>query len=346
MAYKAIDLHCDSVFSIMEGKDLTKPVEKVHVDLPRMRKGNVGLQVFAVFLPPVESVSFRGLGTHSLEGEKPFDYTTKRLEAIKAFANSDDLLTHVETAAELEAAMAANKTGIMSAIENGLAIDNTISNIEQLRKQKVRLMTLVHSEHLSWVESCTGSVPFCEKGKGITEFGEKVVDAMNDCGIVPDLSHASENAFWDVIKRSKKPVIVTHSNAFNLCASPRNLKDDQLKALGDSGGVVGVNFFSAFLSEEFRKGFDFNMSDDEPIPDVKVPFSLIADHIDYMVKMAGEDSVGLGSDFDGIPAAPIGVTGSDFYPLLEEELRSRGYPEKRIEKIFNANFLRLFKAWD
>ena len=354
MEYKAIDLHCDSVFHLVDGKDLRQRQEGIHIDLPRMREGKVGLQVFAVYVPPdMGSASFGGLGTFDLGGDTPYDFTNKRLDAIQSFASSDDLLALVETAAELRAGMAADKTGIMLAIENSLAIEGSLEKLEKFRRRKVRMMTLVHSKHLPWVASCTGDGPFNadgpnQTGRGLSDFGEHLVDAMNDLGIIPDLSHASESAFWDVLKRSKKPVVASHSCAYSICASPRNLKDDQLKALGDSGGLVGINFFSGFLSEPFRQAFQPLMNDASLKLNiaVKVPFSIIADHIDYMVKFAGEDSVGLGSDFDGIPEAPEGVTGSDFYPILEAELRSRGYTEKQIEKIFNANFIRVLEEWD
>jgi membrane dipeptidase len=210
-------------------------------------------------------------------------------------------------------------------------------------------MTLVHSRHLPWIASSTGSGVFHpedeDEGVGLTAFGRKVVDAMDDLGIIPDLSHASESAFWDVLLIAKKPVVASHSCAWNLCRAARNLKDDQLKALRDSGGLAGVNFFSAFLSEDFRKSYEAHNGDAASFT-VKVPSTVIADHIDYMVNIAGEDCVALGSDFDGIPAAPEGVTGSDFYPALEAELTGRGYSENRIEKIFSANFARVLDEWN
>jgi len=334
MAHRVIDLHCDSVFSLMDGKDLRETVKGVHVDLPRLKAGGVALQVFAAYVPP--------------ETKNAFSYACERLEAIGAFAASDERLAPVETAAELREVLAGEKTGVMAAVENGLAIENSLVKLEELRRQKVRILTLVHSRHLPWVASCTGTGPFCDDpGRGLSGFGEQVVDAMNDLGIIPDLSHASEAAFWDVIKRSKKPPIASHSCAYGLCAAARNLKDDQLKAIAGSGGVVGVNFFSAFLYEPFRLAFENEEKNGNTTSDVSVnvPQSIIADHIDYMVNVAGEDCVAIGSDFDGIPAAPQGVTGSDFYPVLEAELRSRGYPEKRIEKIFSGNFLRVLEAW-
>ena len=348
MAHSVIDLHCDTVFYIMDGVDLLQPNPGIHVTLPRLREGGIVLQVFAVYVPPETGK------------EMAFNYTTERLDAIEAFARSDNSFVLVETAAELKSSMAAEKIGIMLAVENGLPIGDSLEKLEELRRRKVRIMTLVHSQHMPWIESCTGTGQFSSdssRSRGLSRFGEQVVDAMNDLGIIPDVSHSSENAFWDVIKRSKKPIIASHSCAYKFCAAPRNLKDDQLKALGDSGGVVGVNFFSGFLNESYRQRFDEIIKSDPEIftqimetkhvpgMSVRVPMSDIADHIDHMVKVAGEDCVALGSDFDGIPAAPEGVMGSDYYPVLEKELRSRGYSESRLEKIFNANFARLLEVW-
>ena len=330
---KAIDLHCDSVALLMDGKDLRKSVPDVHVDIERLVKGNVGLQVFAAYVPA------------ETDKNAAYNYAIERLDAIDAFAVSDSRIAPVETAKEAEAVMAAGKTGIMVSVENGMAIEELLEKLQAFRRRKVRIMTLVHSQHLSWVASCTGTGPFApsdnSEGSGLSRFGAQVIDAMNDLGIIPDLSHSSEEAFWDVIRKSKKPVIASHSCAYSLCAAARNLKDDQLKALGDTGGVVGVNFYSNFLSESFRVN-----RQSSPDKIVNVPMSIIGDHIEYMLNIAGEDCVALGSDFDGIPAAPEGVTGSEFYPVLEADLRSRGYSEKRIEKIFSLNFLRVLKEWD
>ena len=340
MAHQVIDLHCDSVSSLMEGKDLRNPVPGVHVDVARLKAGGVGLQVFSAYVPAETA------------GGEAYRYANERLDAIDAFAKSDERLVPVETAAELRAVMGGGKTGIMAAVENGLAIESSLEKLEALRRRKVRIMTLVHSRHLAWVASCTGTGPFSQDGgggqnNGLSSFGGQVVDAMNDLGIIIDLSHSAESAFWDVIRRSKKPVIASHSCAWSLCAAARNLKDDQLKALGDSGGLAGVNFFSAFLSEPFRLAYEKNHDTaTAETAAVHVPSTIIADHIDYMVNIAGEDSVALGSDFDGVSATPEGVTGSDFYPLLEAELVSRGYSDNRIEKIFSGNFLRVLEEWD
>jgi len=337
---KVIDLHCDSVFSLIEGKDLRHAVDRVHVDIPRLQKGEVGLQVFAAYVPP-----------DLVAGMSPFAYIVERLNTIDAFSRSDPRLAPVETLAEARAVMANGITGIMAAVENGFAIESSLKNLEALRRLKVRIMTLVHSQHMDWIASCTGTVPGggdfspSGNGRGLSSFGEQVVDAMNDLGIIPDVSHSAPSAFWDVIRRSKKPIVASHSCAYSICAAARNLCDDQLMALGESGGLVGVNFFSGFLSEEFRRLSMQSKLEDATNISVHVPMSIIADHIVYMVDIAGEDCVALGSDFDGIPATPEGVTGSDFYPVLESELKSRGFSEQRIEKIFSGNFLRLLEVW-
>ncbi|MDR2662056.1 MAG: dipeptidase [Treponema sp.] len=335
---RVIDLHCDSVYSLARGKDLRLRNQDCHVDLPRLKEGGVGCQVFAAFVPS------------STKADGAFAFAGEKLDLIDAFARSAPepekglpALTPVETAADIRAAMAAGKTGILAAVENGLAIEDSLDKLERLRRRGVRILTLVHDEHHSWAASCTGSG---RPPAGLSSFGRLVIDAMNDLGILVDLSHASESAFWDALERSKKPVIASHSCCKSLCGASRNLSNDQLKALGEKGGLAGVNFYSAFLSETFRLAMERDPSTGEGSKAPEAPFSLIADHIDHMVRIAGEDAVALGSDFDGIPSAPQGVTGCDMYPRLEAELLSRGYTARRIEKIFSGNFLRVLEAWE
>jgi membrane dipeptidase len=330
----------------------------------------VGLQVFAAYVAP------------STPEDRAFADAAAMLDRIGEFAASDPLLQPVETAEEAAQAMEAGKTGILKAVENGWAIEDSLENLEELRRRKVRILTLVHSQHTHWASSCTGQGPFPPTGAaldarsgGLSPFGRRVVEAMNDLGILVDLSHGSESAFWDAVKFSKKPIIASHSCAHALCGSPRNLKDDQIKALGDMGGVVGVCFFPAFLHEVYRKALEgernifeqmtaitqehagdpeglaaarnkFSHRFKDLLTEYPVPFTVIADHIDYIVNLAGEDVPALGSDFDGIQSLPNGVEGCDFYPLLEAELSRRGYSAQSIAKFFSGNFLRVFREHD
>jgi membrane dipeptidase len=366
-----IDLHCDSVKYLSEGVDLRRPNPGGHLDLPRLRQGGVGLQVFAAYVAP------------STPEDRAFPEAAAMLDRIGEFAASDPLLCPVETAEESLRAMEAGKTGILKAVENGWAIEDSVEKLEELRRRKVRILTLVHSQHTHWASSCTGDGPFPPtgaalnaRGGGLSPFGEKVIAAMNDLGIMVDVSHGSESTFWDAIRLSKKPVIASHSCAYAFCESPRNLKDDQIKALGDKGGVVGVCFFPAFLNEAYRKALKaegdaisrqraaietqyagdpeglaaaenaLNAHLQELLRAHPVPFTVIADHIDYIVSLAGEDTVALGSDFDGVHSLPSGVGGCDFYPLLEAELSRRAYSPQSIAKFFSGNFLRVFREHD
>jgi membrane dipeptidase len=365
-----IDLHCDSVKYLSEGVDLRLANPKGHIDLPRLRQGGVGLQVFAAYVSP------------STPEDRAFSEAAAMLDRIGEFAASDPLLCPVETAEEAARAIEGGKTGILKAVENGWAIEDSLEKLEELRRRKVRILTLVHSKHTHWASSCTGEGPFPPtgaaldaRGGGLSPFGQRVIAAMNELGILVDLSHGSESTFWDAVKISKKPIIASHSCAHRLCGSARNLKDDQIKALGDMGGVIGVCFFPAFLNEAYRKALEgernmfeqmtkisqdyagdpeglaaarnkFSSRFKELLTECPVPFTVIADHIDYIVKLAGEDTVALGSDFDGIQSLPSGVEGCDFYPLLEAELSRRGYSPQSITKFFSGNFLRVFREQD
>jgi membrane dipeptidase len=357
-----IDLHCDSVKFLQAGVDLKKPNPEGHVDLPRLEKGGVGVQTFAAFLAP------------TIPEAEAFDTTRKMLDAIDDFALSDPArLSKVETAADCRAAMESGRTGILPAVENGRAINDSLANLENLRSRGVRILTLVHSRHESWAASCTGK----EGGPaGLTLFGKKVIAAMNEMGIVVDVSHSAESTFWDAVKTSRRPIVASHSCCHALCAAPRNLKDDQIRAVADSGGVIGVCFFPAFLDDGHRSAVNEKCGDifeeigkiekdygvepgrllseyvrlnrrlAERLADYPVPLSRVADHIDHIVRLAGEDCVGFGSDFDGIFSLPDGVTGCDLYPDLIAVLGGRGYSGKALEKMRGENFLRVLAEND
>jgi membrane dipeptidase len=368
--YHAIDLHCDSVEFLVKGYDLRKPNADGQVDLPRLQAGGIGVQVFAAWVPP------------ATPPEKAFAFASGLLDKIDSFAVSDPLLVSVENAEDCRRAIAQGKTGILRGVENGLAIEDSLENLEILRKRKVRIMTLVHSQHNSWAASCTGEpVPQSPvAGKrprgGLSPFGVQVVEAMNRLGIIPDISHGAENTFWDALEASKKPIIASHSCVYGICQSPRNLTDDQLKALGDTGGLVGICLFPSFLNDPYRKGVaesgrnifgeiqaaeelyardpaagravrrELNEKNEDFIRQYPVTFADVADHIDRIVQYAGEDGAALGSDFDGIFSLPLGADGCNCYPALAAELESRGYSPAKIEKIFSGNFLRVLGEYD
>lgn len=233
-------------------------------------------------------------------------------------------------------------------------------------------MTLTWNNSTDWATSALDEATKADslKHKGLTEFGKNVVRKMNELGMMVDLSHAGEQTFWDAIHVSTKPVLVSHSCVYAICPHRRNLKDDQIKAVGKNGGVIQINFFSGFIDSTFFKnseafiGRHKTESDSllklnpepyfmevylfekypEEVKAFRPPLSAVIDHIDYIVKMIGADHVGIGSDFDGVNSLPLQLDDVTAYPLITKALLERGYSKKDIRKILGENILRVLKA--
>jgi membrane dipeptidase len=247
-----------------------------------------------------------------------------------------------------------------------------LGKLEALYNRGVRYMTLTWNNSTSWA---TSALDETTKGsslphKGLTEFGKSVVHKMNELGMLVDLSHVGEQTFWDAIATTTKPVLVSHSCVYAICPHRRNLKDEQIKAIGKNGGVIHLNFYSGFLDSAYeRRNAEFEKIhkaerdsllklNPEPyfankflfekypaeVQGLRPGLSLLIDHIDYIVKMIGVDHVGLGSDFDGVNSLPVGLEDVTTYPSITRALLERGYSKKDIRKILGGNFLRLLKA--
>lgn len=225
-------------------------------------------------------------------------------------------------------------------------------------------MTLSHSNTNNWVDS-SGDEP---RWDGLNEFGKQVVREMNRIGMIVDISHVSDEAFFDVMEITTKPVIASHSSARPLCNVPRNMTDEMMRAVAENGGVICVNFYSGFLDEAYNERYR-EYIDKNPIPGQNFPegtdldkiarenyksyenmnpvesppFQSIIDHIDYIVKLIGVDHVGLGSDFDGVPNIPIGMEDCSKLPDITKALLEKGYTEEDVTKILGGNFLRVLE---
>ena len=225
-------------------------------------------------------------------------------------------------------------------------------------KMGARYMTLTHGKTLSWADSATDA----DKHDGLTPFGERVVREMNRLGMLVDISHVSHETMLCALRVAKAPVIASHSSAYAVCPRPRNVADDVLKLVAKNRGVVMVNFFSGFVVAEYgrmydqaRKNFLAKFPDDdnaywkaidEWYETHKPPRGTVADvvnHIDHIVKVAGIDHVGIGSDFDGIAVWPVGLDDVSCFPRITEELLRRGYSEADVHKILGGNVLRAFR---
>ena len=259
----------------------------------------------------------------------------------------------------------------MFGVEGGHMIEDDLNKLEALYDRGARYLTLTHNIAPSWAtsaadETTNPNLPH----KGLTDFGRKVVQRMNQLGMLIDISHAGDQTFWDVINLSSKPIIASHSSVYNLVPHRRNLKDDQIKAIAKNGGVIQINFHPGFIDPSFEtketaflKKYSAEMDslmksgmqdyyamdylykkyETETNP-MRPPLSMLIDHIEYIIKLVGVDYVGLGSDFDGINLTPQQLDDVTTYPLITKALVEKGYSKKDMNKILGGNILRVLKA--
>jgi membrane dipeptidase len=353
-----VDSHNDLPWAMREKSgpnfrsiDLRKNQPGLHTDIPRLRTGGVGVQFWSAWVP----TETRRKGTAIRE-------TLTQIDAIYHLVETyPETFTLCQSVAEIEAARKAGKIASLIGLEGGYSIDNSLAVLRMYRRMGAMYMTLTHSETIEWADSATDEV----KHKGLTKFGEEVVLEMNRLGMMVDISHVSPDTMKHAIRVSKAPVIASHSSARALADHRRNVPDDVLTQVKENGGVVMVNFYSGFvvpeavrltrdmferarkLREEFPDDRQFNQAmeqyrKDNPIP--KGSIHDVVDHIDHIVKVAGIDHVGLGSDYDGINATPEQLGDVSTYPLITQELLNRGYKPDQIRKILGGNLMRVFAA--
>jgi len=309
-----VDLHCDSLYLYADGqRDLTKRSDEGHLDIPRMKKGGVNAQVFAVWTSPEQ---FK-------PGERaPFVH--KAIDAFESLCRAvPGEIGQARTPDEILSVVNSGRVAGILGIEGGHALEGSLENIQAFHQRGVRLITLTWNNANEFADSCIE-----DTGRGLTELGIRAVRMMNGLGIIADLSHCAPGTFDDVLETSTVPVVCSHSACRALCDHPRNLTDDQLKRLAQARGVIGIVFLPAFLRPE-------------PQP---TSLSDVLNHIEHAVRVAGIDSVAIGSDFDGFgPVPPTGLEDVTKMPSIPEGLLTRGFSEPDVRKILGENFLRLWR---
>ncbi len=327
---------------------------KLNTDIPRLRQGNVGAQFWSVYVPAKER--FQGTA---------FQSTLEQIAIVKAMvAKYPDVFELATTAAEVIRIQKSGRIASLIGVEGGHCIENSISLLRQLHAAGAKYMTLTHGDSLDWADAATDK-PISD---GLSAFGEEVVRELNRLGMLVDLSHVSPATMRDAIQISSAPVIFSHSSARAVADHPRNVPDDILQEVRDNGGIVMVNFFSGFVEPRsavnMRQMFDIRRELDAKYGSDKVSItreydrwkadhpiyrgdaSIVVDHIDHIVKVAGIDQVGIGSDFDGVSSLPVGLEDVSKYPLITELLLQRGYSEQDIHKVLYKNMLRVLKRCD
>ena len=307
---------------MLRGRDLSIDNEGAHVDFPKLRAGGVDGAFFAIYIPA------------DLEGEEALNHAESLLSYVEV-----TLAAHPDKAAlatTAEQAYTNRDNGLFSVflgLENGSPIGSSLELLDKFYYRGVRYMTLCHSRDNLICDSCASRV---KRWHGLSPFGREVVAEMNRLGMLVDVSHVSDETFYDVLKYSSKPVVATHSCCRALADHPRNMTDDMIRALAEKGGVIQINFYPVFLDGSFHEE-DMHTA---PRPSYK----RIVDHIDHVVSLVGIDYVGIGSDFDGIDVAPEGLENISMMPKVFEEMRRRGYSENDIAKVASENFLNVLSS--
>ncbi|HCT22250.1 MAG TPA: membrane dipeptidase [Chitinophagaceae bacterium] len=356
-----VDTHNDLLTAVIEKKlQLDSDLKgKTHSDLNRFLQAGVDLQLFSVWC----------------DGEKqnPFAWANREMDTLLAVAQRNpDKLIITDNFASMESAWKQGKLVGLFGVEGGHMIENDLTKLDQLYAKGARYMTLTWNNSTSWASSAWDETMQPEKlaQKGLTPFGKQVVQRMNQLGMLVDLSHVGVQTFWDAMNTTTKPVLVSHSNCHAICPVPRNLTDEQIKAIGKNGGVIHLNFYSGFVDSSFKQketaflqthtreldslkqtgmqqeyamSILTNKYADE-VYNIRPTLDQLLNHLDHIVRLIGVDHVGMGSDFDGITSAPKELNDVTDYPLITKALLERGYSKKDIEKILGKNFLRILKA--
>jgi len=324
-----VDMHVDTIGRFLEGEDLRQDLPKGQVDIPKLKRGAVDLSVFACFSGPPSDDLEKGRAANKIFGQ---------LEALHRLVEQNPKdLEIVQGSEGFRRLRNSGKTGVLIGIESGYAIENDLDVLRAFYRSGVRLMTLTHWTHADWADA--SGDPKAERS-GLTEFGEQVIREMNKLGMVIDLSHSHDETFWDTLRVSTAPVIVSHSCCRALSKHHRNLSDDMLKALAKNEGVIGINFSAGFLNALYEEKQPALRKSLPPV-DVKT----VVDHIEHVIKVTGDaDHVGLGSDFDGISDPPEGLEDAGRLVAVTDELQRRGTREADIRKILGDNFLRVWRA--
>ncbi|OFV89072.1 MAG: hypothetical protein A3D93_00200 [Acidobacteria bacterium RIFCSPHIGHO2_12_FULL_67_30] len=352
-----VDTHIDTPQRFLdEDFDLTPRDPKGHIDLPRMKEGGLDAGFMSIY---VDMRRHQGL-----------EATRRALQLIDSVnqqvARHPDQLVLATTAADVRRAHKQKKIALLMGMEGGTPIADDLRLLRLFYQLGVRYMTLTHGLANNWADSSTDE----PKHNGLTDFGKEVVREMNRLGMLVDISHVSDKAFYDALEISQAPMIASHSSCRALCKHPRNMTDEMIKALAAKGGVIQINYHIGFLDQTYADAYEKiapelrarmralaeqYKDDDHALSEArealfkdyqaqlpKVSWERVVEHVDHAVRLVGPDHVGLGSDFDGA-TMPEGLNDVSYLPRLTQALLDRGYREKDIKKILGGNTLRVLE---
>jgi membrane dipeptidase len=352
-----VDTHNDILTMTMEkGYVMDNDLRgKTHSDLNRFKKGGLDVQFFSIWS----------------DGEKvnPYEFAIRQIDSLDLIAKRNPgKITEVKNTSEMTDVVKEGKIAAFFGVEGGHMIENDLEKLENLYNRGVRYLTLTWNNSPDWATSAADETSLPHKG--LTGFGKDVVKKMNQLGMMVDISHVGEQTFWDVINTTKKPIIASHSSVYTLCPHPRNLKDEQLKAIAKNGGVVQINFYSGFIDSTYAAKKDAFLLKHKVEYDsllksgmipylaeeslstkfkaesdiMRAPFEILMAHFEYIINLVGVDYVGIGSDFDGIDSTPQLLDDVTNYPLITKALLDNGHSVEDVNKILGGNIVRVLKA--
>ena len=340
-----------SVGGSLDRVDLMAGAPGFATDIPRLRRGNVGAQFWSVYAPTETMRKGTALQTTIEQIELVRDLIRRYPDTFELALSADDVIRCRES----------GRIASLIGVEGGHCIEDSLANLRRLYDLGARYMTLTHADSIGWADAATDE----PRHGGLTPFGEEVIHEMNRLGMLVDLSHVSPDAMRHALRVSSAPVIFSHSSARAIADHPRNVPDDVLELTATNGGVVMVNFYSGFVHPESARKradmFQVNRRLRATFPDeadykaakrlweAEHPIDRgsvhdVVDHIDHIVKTAGIDHVGIGSDFDGVAVLPRQLEDVDDYPFITQELVNRGYGSEAVGKIMSGNMLRVLRV--
>ena len=348
-----VDGHCDTPYRLLRHNvHIEDHDPEAQLDLQTLKEGGITASFFAAYVPPF----------YADRGASKFAYQLIDLIHAEVDRRSDVLRLCTDSAGVL-AAKRENLSGIMIGVEGGHAIEDSLDILRDFYTRGVRYLTLTHVNTNHWCDSSGDS----GRHGGLTDFGRQVVRTMNDLGMIVDISHVSDKAFYAALETTRVPIVATHSSCRALARHPRNLTDEMFRDLARNGGVCMINFFSAFVNDDVAQlmmraqkrpsrggpgGVDEAPDDRtdweaylkwfDTLGCPKATIDNVVDHIIHAATAAGIDHVGLGSDFDGVPALPDGLQNAAALPGLTERLLARGVSEDDVLKVLGGNFIRVF----
>ena len=355
------DTHNDVLLRAMEGQNVLKYHPESHSDLEKFKIGGVDLQVFSIWVSPDEKEKKYFENANDMINK--LDFLISRVPKDWGLAKSYQDITYNSRK---------NKMSCVIGVEGGHIIGRDISKLEALHDRGMRYLGLTwnNSNHIA---SSAKDETFNRNSLsniGLSNFGSEVVQKCNDLGVIIDVSHAGEQAFWDVVDQSQEPIIASHSSVYALCPHYRNLKDDQIKAIAKTGGAVFINFYPGYIDSTFQQKAEIiNMKYEVELDILAEKYDPLSNqywfeemkllkhekarmtpsindvikHISYIVDLVGVDYVGIGSDYDGVEIMPTGLEDVTKLPFLTKKLIEHGYTIREVRKILGGNFKRIFK---